>query len=282
VSEEENQLTGRVLTSDDIAWLETYRSDVAKTFSAIFAEAADRFKEGPQLLRRFNDAVDAVLNGSTFRPVDEAHNELCLARALLANTKPRFTSLAYEPPLSGCAQSIDFRPMSAEGLTAWVDVKTIKPEPKDRWQQFEQALREGWLPENVTLAISKEWMGGEIWHGMFAARARMLEYTRELERKIRECGLTGYENTLFILAFCGAGFEWHEDQLEDFVQFYRSGRHRSEDPFAKVEAHFMQQENIVLERSVMRFACMKRRQGELYPARLNWNVQPPKDPEVDE
>ena len=40
--------------------------------------------------------------------------------------------------------------------------------------------------ENNVVAVSKEWMGGEIWHQMFAARARMLEYTLELEGKIRD------------------------------------------------------------------------------------------------
>lgn len=37
----------------------------------------------------------------------------------------------------------------------------------------------------------------------------------------------------------------------------------------------------MFDRTVTRFACMKRRQGELFPARLNWNVQGPKDLEFD-
>jgi hypothetical protein len=48
---------------------------------------------------------------------------------------------------------------------------------------------------------------------MFAARARMLEYTLELEGKIRDCGPQDKEKTLFDLAPCGAGFHWHESQL---------------------------------------------------------------------
>jgi len=275
-------MSGRTLDAGDIEWLENYRAEVLKSFGTIFAEAADRFPDGERLWPRFNEAVDYVLKGSSFRAVDEAHNELCIARALLLNTKPRFSSLAYEPPLPGCAKSIDFRAVSAEGWMAFVDVKTIKPEPKDRWEQFEKALRDEWFPQNVILAISKEWMGGEMWHQMFAARARMLEYTLELEGKIRDCGLAGRDNTLFILAFCGAGFHWHESQLEDFVQFYRNSRHRSDDPFAKVETHFIQEQNTTLERTVTRFACMRRRQGEMFPASLNWNVQGPIDPEFDQ
>ena len=275
-------MSGRTLTADEIQTVEDYRAEVMKTYGAIFAEAADRFPGSEPLLRRFNAAVDSVLRGSSFRAVDEAHNELCIARALLLNTKPRFASLAYEPSLVGCAKTIDFRAVSVEGLTVFVDVKTIKPEPKDRWKQFERAQREGWFPQNMIVGLSKEWMGGEMWHQMFAVRARMLEYTLELETKIRECGLTGQENTLFLLAFCGAGFHWHVSQLEDFVQFYRNGRHRSDDPFAKVESYFMEEENVTLDRTVMRFACMRRRQFELFPASLNWNVKGPADPELDE
>lgn len=274
-------MTGRTLTADEIQWVEGYRAEVVKAYGAIFAEEADRFPDSERLLRRFNDAADSVLGGSSLRAVDEAHNELCIARALLLNTRQRFASLAYEPSLLGCAKTIDFRAVSAEGLTVFVDVKTIKPEPKDRWEQFERAQREGWFPQSMIVSLSREWMGGEIWHQMFAARARMLEYTLELEAKIRGCGLTEQENTLFLLAFCGAGFHWHVSQLEDFVQFYRNGRHRSDDPFVNVEMNFMEEENVTLDRTVMRFACMRRRQFELFPASLNWNIKGPVDPEFD-
>lgn len=272
-------MPGRELTAEDLKWLEEYRKQVTEAFTPIFSEAAGRFPDGERLLRRSHEALDAVRSGSSFRAVDEAHNELCIAKALLANTKPRFSWMAYEPALPGCAKSIDFRASSDDGCIVYVDVKTIKPEPKDRWDQFERALKEGWLSENVVVAVSKKWMGGEIWHQMFAARARMLEYTLELEGKIRDCGLKDQEKTLFILALCGAGFHWHEDELEDFVQFYRTARHRSDDPFSKAESNYIGEKQITLERTVSRFACMRRRQGEVLHTRLNWNVQFPIDPE---
>lgn len=272
---------GTTLTAEEIQWIGEYRLAVVKAFSSVFAEATERFLDGERLLQRFSEAVDSVLRGASFSAVDEAHNELCTARALLLNTKPRFSSIAYEPPLPGCAKSIDFRATYDPGWAAFVDVKTIKPQPKDRWEQFERALSEGWFPQNVTVGLSKEWLGGEIWHAWFAARARILEYTRELERKISECGLAGRQNTVITLALCGTGVDWHKDQLEDFVQFYRIGRHRSDDPFAKVEMHSMRNNKTTLDRTVTRFAYMKRRQGVLFPSRLIWNVQGPKDPEFD-
>ena len=275
-------MSGRMLTDEDTKGLEEYRAEVVETFRKVFADAADRFPDGDRLLRRFNDAVNSALKGLSFRAVDEAHNELCIAKALLDNTKPRFSSLAYEPPLPGCARTIDFRAVAPDGSTLYVDVKTIKPEDKDRWEHFEKAVKEDRVPENVNVVLSREWMGGEIWHGMFAARSKMLEYTLEMESKIRESGLERQADTYFALALCGAGVHWQEDWLEDFVQFYRTGRHRSDDPFAKMEAHFIEEEKIILDKTVTRFACMKRRQGKLFPTRLNWNVQPPKDSEFDE
>jgi hypothetical protein len=55
------------------------------------------------------------------------------------------------------------------------------------------------------VVIAEEWLGGEIWHAWFAARARMLEYALGLERKIADANLGG-ENKLFVLALCGEGF----------------------------------------------------------------------------
>jgi hypothetical protein len=274
-------MTGRTLDEDDIRWLEGYRKEVVTVYGDVFAKDTDRFPDGERLLRRFSEAVDATLKGTSIRVAEEAHNELCVARALLLNMKPRFSEISYEPSLPGCARSIDFRAVSSDGVSVFVDVKTIKPEPKDRWEQFERAVKEEWFPENHNVFLAKEWLGGEIWHNMFAARARTMEYTLELEAKIRDCRLAERENTSFVLALCGAGFYWHEDGLEDFVQFYRSGRHRSDDPFAKVESHFMKENGIAFERTVTRFACMRRRSWDTLPTRLNWNVQGPRDPEFD-
>lgn len=210
--------------------------------------------------------------------VDEAHNELCVVSQLLANAEPLFTLLEYEPALPGCAKSIDFRATTADGLTLYVDVKTIKPKPKDRWDQFVKAREDGWLPENVHVTLAKEWLGGELWHGMFAARARMLEYALGLEEKIRDCKLAADDKTFFILCLCGEGFHWHHDGLEDFVAFYRSGSHRGDDPFSKAETKYIADNKITLDRTITRFACMNRPQFDLRHRRLNWNVQPPADP----
>ena len=47
--------------------------------------------------------------------MDEAHNEICVASALLANQELRFVRLEYEPPLPGSAKTIDFRATAENG-----------------------------------------------------------------------------------------------------------------------------------------------------------------------
>ena len=113
-------------------WIKSYADEVSKEFGGQFGAAGTRFKGSKRLLQRFTDAIGTVLaNGlSLFSAVDEAHNELCIASQLLANTDPRFTLLEYEPVLIGCAKAIDFRATTDKGLILFVDVKTIKPKPK--------------------------------------------------------------------------------------------------------------------------------------------------------
>lgn len=164
-----------------IEWIKTYAAEVTSTFGAQFKDAGNRFRDSNRLMNRFTESVNNILsNGSAkFRSVDEAHNELCIASALLSNPKPRFDLVEYEPPLSSCAKSIDFRATTIDNQTVYIDVKTINPEAKDRWDQYERAQNERWFPKNVLVMLDQQWLGGELWHNKFAARSRMLEYAIE-------------------------------------------------------------------------------------------------------
>jgi hypothetical protein len=268
------------IDQEEVKWIKSYAVEVTTVFGGEFDSQAARFKDSKKLLQRFDKAVNSMLSKGRrlVAAVDEAHNELCVASQLLANADPRFTLVEYEPILPRCAKSIDFRARTDQGRTLYVDVKTIKPKPTDRWDHFEKAKKEGWFPENVQVILSKPWLGGELWHNMFTARARMLEYALELEAKIRDCTLVEDDNTFFIIVFCGDGFHWRQDGLEDFVSFYRTGSHRADDPFSKVETKDIADKNITLNRTITRFACMNRSQFAIRHRRLNWNVQPPKAP----
>lgn len=265
------------LDRDDVAWLRQYAKDVTDEYSTRFQKSGTTFADWKKSIERFQATVDVVIDQgrSHFHAVDEAHNELCIADGILATGQ--FAQLDYEPALTGTDQTIDFRGTAGNGFEAYIDVKTIKPKYKDRWDQFEQARRESWLPDNVEVVLGKKWLGGEIWHSMFASRSRMLEYTLELEAKIAAAGLANATTTTF-LALCGNGFDWHEDELEDFVSFYRSGAYRTDDPWGKAEAHHMKAKNIALQRTISRFAYLRRSQFDVHAKRLNWNVQAPLAP----
>ena len=42
-------MSGKPLADDQIAWLEEYRAEVVKAFTAIFADTKDRFSDGERL-----------------------------------------------------------------------------------------------------------------------------------------------------------------------------------------------------------------------------------------
>jgi len=260
---------------DDIAWLNDYAAEVHEAFGAEFRDAGNRFARGKALLQQFTKAVGSVRTRGWgyFNAVDERHNELCIASAILAN--PSVVQLDYEPRLPGCAKSIDFQATAEDGMVSYVDVKTIKPDAKDGWKQYERAQQEKWLPKRVQVVLSKGCIGGEIWHSMFAARSSMLDYTLKLEAKIAKLST---ENARFVMAFCGEGFNWDRSELEDFVSFYFKGRHRDDDPFSQAELKDMKDKGRCFDRTITRFACMSRPQGTVRQRPIHWNVQPPCDP----
>lgn len=261
------------LTDDDRALLERYRADVLTMVEPVFLAAGTRLIGGARLSRRFQEAMDAVQSHGRvqFRGVDETHNELCIALALLDQAAAM--KVEYEPRLSGTAQTVDFVVTAAQEYCAYLDVKTIRPERKDNWTKFEEVQKKGRLTPNVEIVLSRAALGGELWHGMYAARGRMLEYSLEFEAKLRAANVgAGAPATMM---FAGEGFAWERDQLEDFVGFYRTGHHRADDPFAVMEQRYIEERRITLDRSIGAFGSMRRGQFELQPSRLSWDVRPP-------
>lgn len=88
---------------------------------------------------------------------------------------------------------------------------------------------------------------------LVALNVEALEYTLELEQKTAECKLQA-DNTFFVLMLCGEGFYWNDDELEDFVAFYFTGAHGSDDPFSKAEAQHMGENSLKLAKNISRFA----------------------------
>ena len=103
----------------------------------------------------------------------------------------------------------------------------------------------------------------------------MLEYSIEVEEKIASC-TAEIGAVPVVLAFCSDEFKWHLDSLEDFVDFYRTGRYSYDDPFSKMAAHHISGKCITLTRRISRFAYFGRPNSEIMPKTVCWDVRGPK------
>lgn len=249
---------------------------VRALFEKVFL-ADERFLNASRLLGRYSDSIDRVLSSgwSELRAVNEAHNELSVADALLKVMQPRFSTIRYEPVSGPGLTTIDFR-CESEDAVLWIDVKTIQPSSRDRWDQFERVVSEKRIPPSVEIELHQDWLGGELWHNKITARSRMLEHSIDLERKIECC--TDEGRVAFALALCGSGFHWHVDELEDFVAYYHTGQHRMDDGLAAMEDHYLQEHSIKLSRKIGMFSYFGRSQTSDLPDRLIWEVKPPPEP----
>jgi hypothetical protein len=253
----------------DMAMLCAYEADVVARCSPVFAANVHRFTGAARLMARFEDAMTAVYRygRGQFHAAHEAHNELCASIALL--DEPAVAAVAYEPPLRGTNQTIDFVVTDGSGSSAYVDVKTIRPKRTDKWQQFERVQDSGKLADNTEVVLHRHWLGGELWHDMYASRGRMLEYTLEFEAKLRAAGLSAAHTTLM---FCGEGGTWYNDELQEFAEFYRNGEHVAGDALGKMEAWVVRQQSLVFDRSITAFASMRRDEFDMNVERILWNV----------
>ncbi len=253
--------------------VQQYTADIEAALSARVTRHSDRFPESAKLLRNLQSArVGAAETG--LRAFDEIHNEVLVALALLESSGSEVRSLRYEPALAGTPKTIDFRAEFEGSHVVFIDVKSIVPRAIDKWEQFEQAQRDDWIPPSAGILLDKDLLGGELWHYGVAARSKMLEYTIELEAKL-EHAVRSDPSARFSLALCSMGFHWSRDELEDFAGFYRRGQHRGDDPFARMEAKYIQEKGIVLSGKIDSFDYLERKQFDLDASEIVWRVAPP-------
>lgn len=222
---------------------------------------------------RLKIACDNIFNlgWSEYKALETCLNEVYVSLGILENPSFRVETLFYEPKLDTDERTIDFV-MIDQSESKWhVDVKTIMPDKIDRWNQYVEILDQGLLTPNNTILLDHIGLGGEIWHSRFASRARMLEYTLEFEDKLGRNN-PNFDPTKSIMVFCGNGYDWTEDQLEDFVFFYQQGNHRRDDPLGVMEDHHIQKKKLILPRRIKRFAYLERGGLAYETTRINWNV----------
>lgn len=189
-------------------------------------------------------------------------NELILANLILNNKDFVCKELSYEPnpdALKSSVKTIDFLFKIGNEDVVYCDVKTIRPEIKDSWKNFKKDKK--YFPKNINVYLDKKWGGGEIYHCMRNTRTSMLQYTIEFEEKI--LAYSKFIKAHYFLIFCGNGFHWHLDELEDFADFYLTGRHNPGDQFSDMERHDMQLKNEVFQKTINRFAYFERKEYEI-------------------
>ena len=152
----------RPFTEENRIWAESYYSALSQELGPRLFEHCAVFPDGGRLLDRLQSARDAVcsIGWSEWHALDEIHNEICVALAVLALTKQELESLQSEPPLPCTTSTIDFLATTRDGQRYYVDVKTISPKSQDRWEQYAKAQQKGWLPSQNIVHLQKEWLGG--------------------------------------------------------------------------------------------------------------------------
>jgi len=141
--------------------------------------------------------------------------------------------------------------------TLYVEVKTVHPSMEDsdaNWAKY-LARRERHTPHTHYI-VAKDALGAALYGDAFATRSKFMEYTLEFERRLVEARKRRQGESA--LVFCGTGVKWHRDALEDFADFYETGRHRADDAFGVMEAAWIADEGIELRRNIDRLGLFFR------------------------
>lgn len=196
------------------------------------------------------------------RDITSFVNEMVFAKLILDDSK--VSEARYESGLDGTDKTIDFW-VALDGSEArfYYDVKTVQPTINDAWDRYEKFKGKSWFTPGTELALNKELLGGEIAHDLFAPRQRFLDYTLELESKIR--AMPREKGNYFRLVFSGDGVRWRRDCLEDFADFYFSGQYRPDGPLGLMQVHNMAERRQAFDRSIQGFCYLGRKIRSLEP-----------------
>lgn len=206
----------------------------------VFKDSELEIENFDKFERQFRQAVQSARkHGNEQRfGVIERVNELLLMERLASEYLPKDARIIYESPISEDGASIDFQIVCPDGTTIFLEVKTVHPRSEDserNWDRHQD--RKKYIPNNIVYGVEKDSLGAEIAQNDFAARSKFMEYTQEFEAKLELAKKSGLQVDNSTLVFCGNGFKWHNDQLEDFVCFYITGAHGEGDPFGPMESY---------------------------------------------
>ncbi len=185
-----------------------------------------------------------------WRQITETFNEVCFIHYLVLTEKCR---ILYEP-VGASRRSIDLK-VEFNNKVIYFDIKTIHPKDINKWENFLIAKKEGRIDGEIDLF--KDGLGGMFWHHMTASRGKFSDYAYDLEDKIRELNLKSY---YYFMVFCGNGFDWRKDDLEDFVEFYKTGYYVTWDHLASMSKYDYKAKRISFDGSIHNFTMLKRKE----------------------
>jgi hypothetical protein len=219
------------------------------------SKLADRFE------REVSDWQSKSVDERSFRGVINITNEVAAAKALLGEMAAA-ELLHYEPPINGTKKTLDFLVIGEQGHCAWIDVKTVAPQWQDddeAWQRFLDIAAE--FPFNARLGVRRDFCGAAI-SGQ-AIKARWTFIRRTIEVELKAALIPPAEKGRVWLLFCSDSGAWHPDELEDFADFYRTGKFRDDDWSRNAIARYMMEEKLSFARTLEGFHFLRRRQDEL-------------------
>lgn len=249
------------------SWIEEIRAGLLPRLAG-----DGRFPDANALAQRFEASVSHWRTSDAFRPVINDANELCAAAEILNDLSPT-DRLLYEPRLRATPKSIDFCVEWADGGRSWIDMKTVAPGWQDdevAWARIEQITTD--LPANTHLIVQRDLAGAALGGRMIKARWSFIQRAIELEAKITL--LTEAERGPVRLLLCSEG-AWHRDELEDFADFYRTGRFRADDWAQNAIARYMTERNLTFDRSITGFCYLERRHDEICARKFTIDVRGP-------
>jgi hypothetical protein len=249
-------------------------ADARATYRPVLTGKDSRITRGTVLWDQFERAAEACRTDAKGgeRALAERINEMAVAK-VLAEDKGLKGLITYEPDLLPDGRKIDFVADRAKD-NAYVEVKTVHPDIADTdaaWKRYEE--RRKLHPEQADFIVHKDWMGGKLYGNTFASRSRFLEYTLDFETRL--AAAQKVKPGPGLLVFCGNGVRWHRSNLEDFADYYHAGKHRQDDPFAKMEKYHIEQQKLQLLRNVDNFGCLVRPMEMVEKTNFVWPVRGP-------
>lgn len=186
----------------------------------------------------------------------ECVNEMAVAKVLFDDPTLKSFAIDYEPNILPDGRRIDFV-VDRGADCVYVEVKTVRPKTKANNAAYEKYKKRKELhPANVQYVVNPEPIGGAIYGDSFTSRSRFLEYSLAFESRL--VAAKSLKPGLGILVFCGNGFAWDLSELEDWADFYHTGRHRADDAFGPMELHHINAKGIALDRNIDHFGYLKR------------------------